>query len=107
MVGGFIVQGTTLKKVVIRALGPTLTNFGVPNVLANPALELRDGNGNLLQANDNWKISQQSEITATGYAPPNDLESAIVRTLTAGNYTAIVRGVNNTSGVALVEVYGL
>ena len=107
MVGGFIVQGSSPKKVVVRALGPTLTSFGVANALANPALELRDGNGNLLNSNDNWKSTQQAEISATGYAPPNDLESAIVRILSAGNYTAIVRGVNNTTGIALVEVYGL
>jgi plastocyanin len=106
MIAGLIVQ-TNSEKVMVRALGPTLANFGVTNPLANPTLELHDANGALLASNDNWKSTQQSEITASGHAPPNDLESAIVRTLTPGNYTAIVRGVNNTTGVALVEVYTL
>ncbi len=106
MIGGFIIQGPASKKVIIRALGPTLASFGIANALANPTMELRDANGNLITSNDNWK-TQQIEVSATGYAPPNDLESAIVRTLAPGNYTAIVRGVNNTSGVALIEVYGL
>jgi len=106
MIAGLIVQ-TNSEKVIVRALGPTLANFGVTNPLANPTLELHDANGALLASNDNWKSTQQSEITASGHAPPNDLESAIVRTLTPGNYTAIVRGVNNTTGVALVEVYTL
>jgi plastocyanin len=106
MIAGMIVQ-TSSEKVIVRALGPTLASFGVPNPLANPTLELHDANGSLLAANDNWKTTQQTEITASGYAPPNDLESAIVRTLAPGNYTAIVRGVNNTTGVALVEVYAL
>jgi hypothetical protein len=68
---------------------------------------LRDANAALLGVNDNWKSTQQAEISATGKAPPNDFESAIVRTLAPGNYTAIVRGVNNTTGVGLVEVYAL
>lgn len=106
MIAGVMVQ-TTSEKVIVRALGPTLTTFGVSNPLANPLLELHDANGSLIASNDNWKTTQQSEISATGYAPPNDLESAIVRTLSPGNYTAVVRGVNNTIGVALVEVYAL
>jgi len=91
MNAGVIVQ-TNSQKVILRALGPTLASFGVPNPLANPTLELHDANGSLLASNDNWKTTQQTEITASGYAPPNDLESAIVRTLAPGNYTAIVRG---------------
>jgi plastocyanin len=104
MIAGVIVQ-TSSEKVTVRALGPTLASFGVSNPLANPTLELHDANGSLLASNDNWKTTQQTEITASGYAPPNDLESAIVRTLAPGNYTAIVRGVNSATGVALVEVY--
>src|SRR5207302_10812344 len=84
-----------------------LASFGITNPLADPTLELHDANGSLLASNDNWKTTQQTEITASGYAPPNDLESAIVTTLAPGNYTAIVRGANNTTGVALVEVYAL
>jgi hypothetical protein len=106
MIAGVIVQ-TSSEKVIVRALGPTLASFGITNPLADPTLELHDANGNLLAANDNWKTTQQTEITASGYAPPNDLESAIVSTLAPGNYTAIVRGVNSTTGVALVEVYAL
>lgn len=104
MIGGFIVVGTDPQKVIVRAIGPSLP---VTGKLANPTLELHDSNGVLLVANDNWKTTQQAEIEATGIPPTNDLESAIVRTLTPGNYTAIVRGKNNTTGVALVEVYGL
>jgi hypothetical protein len=106
MIAGVIVQFHN-KEVIVRALGPTLTNFGVPNALADPTLELRDVNGTLLASNDDWKDNQQNAIMATGLAPPNDLESAIVGTLLPGNYTAIVRGFNNTSGNALVEVYAL
>jgi len=106
MIAGVIVQFHN-KQVVVRALGPTLTNFGVPNALADPTLEIRDVNGVLLASNDDWKDTQQNAIAATGLAPPNDFESAIVGTLMPGNYTAIVRGFNNTIGNALVEVYGL
>jgi hypothetical protein len=106
MIAGVIVQ-VHPKHVVVRALGPTLTNFGVSNALADPTLEIRDVNGTLLASNDDWKDTQQSAILATGKAPPNELESAIVGTLLPGNYTAIVRGFNNTTGNALAEVYGL
>jgi hypothetical protein len=106
MIAGVIVQFHN-KQVVVRALGPTLSNFGVNNALADPTLELHDGNGALLASNDDWKETQQAAIAATGLAPPNDFESAIVGTLMPGNYTAIVRGFNNTSGNALVEVYAL
>jgi hypothetical protein len=91
--------------VIIRALGPTLGDFGITNPLANPTLELRDQFGNLLASNDDWKTTQEETIIATGKAPPNDLESAIFRGLRPGQYTAIVGGANNTTGVALVEVY--
>jgi hypothetical protein len=106
MIAGLIVQSNS-EKVIVRALGPTLADFGVTNPLADPALELRDAQGTLLAANDNWKSAQQSQISATGKAPPNDLESAIVRSLAPGNYTATVRGVNNATGVALAEIYDL
>jgi hypothetical protein len=106
MIAGTAVE-TANESVIIRALGPTLANYGVTNPLADPTLELHDANGNLIAANNNWKDTQQAEIMATGYAPPNDLESAIVRTLAPGNYTAIVRGVNNAWGTALVEIYTL
>jgi len=107
MIGGLIIQGPATQKVLIRGLGPTLTDFGVTGALANPTLELRDVNGNLIDSNDNWKSTNQAAIMATGLQPPNDLESAILRILNAGNYTAIIRGVNSTTGVALIEVYAL
>jgi plastocyanin len=104
IVAGFIVTGTGSKTVVLRGLGPTLTQFGVSGVLADPFLSLFDGNGNVLYNNDNWKDTQQATIQTTGLAPPNDLESAILRTLPPGNYTAILSGKNGTTGVGLVEV---
>lgn len=105
LIGGFIVTGTEAKKVLIRAIGPSLP---VAGKLANPTLELYDAGG-LLLSNDDWKSTQQAEIEATTIPPTNDLESAIVTTLPANDsaYTAIVRGVNNTTGVGLVEVYDL
>jgi hypothetical protein len=105
MIGGFIVLGSEAEKVIVRASGPSLPLGGS---LADPTLELFDGNGTLVMSDDNWRDSQESEITATGLAPTNDAESAIVQTLQAGaGYTAIVRGKNNTTGIALVEVYAL
>jgi len=96
------------KQVIVRALGPTLTSFGVANVLADPTLELRNSNGSLLAFNDNWISSGQTpQISASGFAPPNPSESAILQTLAPGKYTAIVRGVNDTTGNALVEIYSL
>jgi phage-related baseplate assembly protein len=104
MIGGLIVLGQAPLRVIVRAIGPSLS---VAGALGNPTLELRDGNGALIDANDNWRSDHEAEIIATGVPPTNDLESAIVRNLTPGNYTAIVRGVSNTTGVALVEAYGL
>jgi hypothetical protein len=116
MIGGFIVQGAQTKRVVIRAIGPELTQYGVPNALANPTLELHDGTGALIASNDNWRTTiiggiitsnQVGEIQNSGYAPGDGRESAIISDLAPGNYTAIVRGVNNMTGVGLVEVYDL
>jgi len=104
MIGGLIVLGQNPLRVIVRAIGPSLP---VPRAMDNPTLELHDGNGGLIAANDNWRSDQEAEIIATTLAPLNDLESAIVRNLSPGNYTAIVRGVNNATGVALVEAYGL
>lgn len=108
MIGGFIVGGASgADKVVVRALGPSLAQAGVSNALANPMLELRDGNGVLVSANDNWKESDQAEVESTGLAPSHDLESAIVRNLSPGSYTAIVSGAGGGTGLGLVEVYNL
>ncbi len=116
MIGGFIVQGAEPKRVIIRAIGPELTRYGVPDALANPTLELHDGTGALIGSNNNWATTiiggiitgdQVSDIQNSGHAPGDGRESAIIANLPAGNYTAIVRGMNNTTGVALVEVYDL
>ena len=109
LIGGFIVTGSVAKKVIIRAIGPSLSQHGLSDVLADPTLELHDGNGALLQSNDNWQDdpSQASQISASGLAPSNNLESAIIATLQPGNYTAIVRGKNSGQGIALAEVYDL
>ena len=118
MIGGFIVQGTEQKSVIVRAIGPELSAppFNIPNALGNPTLELHNGSGALIASNDNWQTtiiggiitsSQVSAIQNSGHAPTQASESAIIATLPAGNYTAIVRGVNSTTGIALVEVYDL
>ena len=108
LIGGFIVRGPVPKRIILRAIGPSLTGAGVTWAMANPTLELHDSTGATIATNDNWQTSgQASEISASGLAPRNPLESAIVATLQPGNYTAIVRGVNNTTGIALVEGYEL
>ncbi len=116
MIGGVIVQGTQSRRVILRAIGPELTQYGVPDILADPTLELHDSTGALIASNDNWQhtiiggiitADQVRDIQNSGHAPTDPRESAIIATLQPGNYTAIVRGVNNTTGVALVEVYDL
>lgn len=107
LIGGFIITGTVSKKVIIRALGPSLAALEISDALANPILELRDGGGALIFENDNWKDAQEQAIRDTTIPPLNDLESAIVATLAPGNYTAIVRGKNGGTGVGLVEGYDL
>ncbi|MGI8481786.1 MAG: hypothetical protein ACR2MF_06965 [Chthoniobacterales bacterium] len=108
MFGGFFVVNGD-QKVIIRAIGPSLTRAGVANALQDPTMELRDGNGTLLEANDNWVDSPNKQaIIDTTVPPSNDFESAILRTLPPGGYTAIVRGKGATpTGIALVEVYAL
>ena len=116
MIGGFIVQGSGPKRVIVRAIGPELTQFGINDPLANPRLELHNGNGAVIGSNDDWQTTilggvitgnQVSAIQSSGHAPTAASESAIIANLQPGNYTAVVRGVNNTTGVALVEVYDL
>src|SRR5205085_5687633 len=106
-IAGFVVGGTGAKKLLIRGLGPTLAQFNVTGVMQNPTLELHDGSGSLITTNDNWKDTQQTEITATQLAPPADAEAAILATLQPGAYTAIQAGVSSGTGVGLVEVYDL
>ena len=116
MIGGFIVQGTEPKRVIIRAVGPALSQYGLPNPLDNPTLELHNRTGALIASNDNWRTTiiggiitsdQVLDILRSGYAPSDGRESAIIADLPAGSYTAIIRGVNNSTGVALTEVYDL
>jgi hypothetical protein len=116
MIGGFIIEGSGPKTVIVRAIGPELTRFGVPNALADPALDLHNSTGALIASNNNWQTTviggiitsdQVSAIQNSGHAPTQPSESAIIATLQPGNYTAILRGVSNTVGVALVEVYDL
>ena len=106
LIGGFIIGGTQTRLVVIRAIGPSLAAQGISNPLLDPTIELHDGNGVLIGSDDNWK-ENQAEVEATGLAPTDDRESALVVDLNPGNYTAIVRGVNDLTGVALVEAYDL
>ena len=115
MIGGFIVQGTGTKKVIIRAIGPELgaPPYNLPGALADPTLELHNASGALIGSNDNWQTTiiggvitsnQVSDIQSSGHAPTSASESAIIAELPPGNYTAILSGVNNTTGMALVEV---
>ena len=109
MIGGFIITGDAPKKVIVRAIGPSLAPLGVNGALADPVLELHGPGGSLIASDDNWKDNpdQALLIQASGIPPQNDLESAIVATLTPAGYTAIVSGKNDSSGIALVEVYDL
>jgi hypothetical protein len=108
LIGGIIGGGNgSQPRVLIRAIGPSLAAFGVADALQDPVLELHDANGRLIVSNDDWEGVQKNEIEATGLAPGNAKESAIIATLLPARYTAIVRGAGNTSGVGLVEVYHL
>lgn len=108
LIGGFILGGSESKKILVRAIGPSLTAFGVPNALTNPTLELRDQNAALIDSNDDWMNSpQKTQIQNSGLAPTDPKESAVLQTLAAGQYTAIVHGVNGGTGVGSVEVYQL
>jgi len=108
MIGGFVIGGDQPTKVMVRALGPSLAAHGVPGVLADTNLNLHDSNGAIIASNDDWQTDQKQEIIDSNIPPPGDpRETAIVRTLAPGPYTAIVRGKNNVTGVALVEVYNL
>jgi hypothetical protein len=110
LIDGIILRGDISKRVLFRALGPSVKSNGqpVPGTLQNPTMELRDGNGTQLQVNDDWQqASNASDIQATGLAPSDPKESAMLLTLPGGNYTSLVRGVNQTTGIALSEAYKL
>jgi hypothetical protein len=107
MIGGLILTGQDPARILFRALGPSLSGAGIQGLLSDPQLELFDAQGGRIATNDNWKDSQQAAIQATGAAPSDDAESAILADLNPGNYTAVVRGANGAIGVALVEAYHL
>ena len=104
-IGGFIITGHALKKVIVRGLGPSIT--GVTPLLANPFLQLHGPNGSIIATNDDWKDSQQLAIQNTGLAPQKDLESAILVSLPPAGYTAVLSGKNKTTGIGMVEMYDL
>ena len=107
LIAGFIVGNGGSDTVVVRAIGPSLAASGVAHPLADPTLDLYDANGAVIRSDDNWRDTQESLIQSTGLAPTDDAESAIIRSLNPGNYTAVVRGKDGGTGVALVEVYNL
>ena len=107
MIGGFVVQGSGSQTVAIRAIGPSLTQFGITGALANPTMQLvRISDNTVIATNDDWQTAANAaQLQSAGFAPGNPLESAILMTLQPGAYTAVVSGVGGTSGVGLVEVY--
>lgn len=107
MIGGFIVQGDTPKTVVLRALGPSLANAGVTGAMSDPVLDVRDATGALLVSNDSWNLADGTALNALGLAPADSREPAVVLTLPAGAYSAVVHGKGNRRGVALFELYNL
>jgi hypothetical protein len=107
MIGGFIIGGDQTTNVIVRAIGPSLENFGIAGSLTDPMLEVHDGNGALVAQDDDWRMYQPQQITDSGLAPTDDRESAALLALPPGAYTAIVRGKDDSTGVALVEIYNL
>jgi hypothetical protein len=106
MIGGFIIQGSSPQTVVVRARGPSLASQGVPNTLSNPTLTLVPASGGATIVNDDWgSAANAAQLSASGFAPSDPRESAILVTLQPGAYTAIVSGVGGTTGVAIVEVF--
>ena len=108
LIGGFIVTGTEPKPIVLRALGPSISGFGLSDVLRDPVLSVYDSSGNLVGTNDNWQSDvNHFVVEANGLAPANPLEAAQVRTLAPGAYTVVVTGKDPTPGIGLVEVYDI
>lgn len=108
MIGGFIVGGSDFGNIVVRGIGPSLASFGIANALQNPKLDLYDGNGHKLISIDNWQdMPNYGEVIAAGLAPSDSRECALAASFSPGNYTAVLSGINNTSGIGLVEVYNL
>jgi hypothetical protein len=107
LIGGLVIGGKDPTMVLIRAIGPSLARHGIHAPLLDPVLELHDGSGRVIYSNDNWRTNQAASIIATGLAPSDNREGAMLLTLRPGAYTAIVRGKSSATGVALVEVYNL
>src|SRR5438874_24919 len=107
LIAGFIISGNQAKRVIVRALGPSLSTHGVSGALADPTITVVNSSNVVVASNDNWKDTQETEIAASGFAPPNDLESAIIATLAPGSYTAVMTGKNGGTGIELVDVYQL
>lgn len=107
LIAGFISRGAESLNTLLRGIGPSLSGLGISSPLANPVLTLFDRNGNVLASNDDWRLTQEAAIIATGIPPSNDLEAAILTTLPSGAYTAILSGAGASGGVGLVEVYSL
>ena len=106
MIAGFIIVNAPVR-VVVRAVGPSLTAFGIANALPDTTLQLRDQNGAMVRENDDWMTDQKAELESTGLQPTNELEAAIVQTIPPGQYTAQVRGKPEMTGTAVVEIYFL
>jgi hypothetical protein len=107
MIGGFILGGNESTRIVVRAIGPSLATYGVPDPLGDPTLEVHDSNGAVVATDDDWRQFQEQMLIQNGLAPTDDRESAMLLVLQPGDYTAIVRGKDNGTGVGLVEVYNL
>jgi phospholipase/lecithinase/hemolysin len=107
LIAGFIISGSQPKKVIVRALGPTLGNLGVSGTLTDPTITVVNGSNVVVASNDDWRNTQEAQIAASGFAPHNDLESAIIATLPPGSYSAVVSGKNGGTGIGLVDVYEL
>jgi len=106
LIGGFIIQNGSVK-IVVRAIGPSLTGLGITNALPDTTLQLRDQNGNIVRENDDWQSTQKAELEATGLQPTNSLEAALVETIAPGQYTAQVRGKPEQTGTGVVQIYFL
>ncbi|MEY2504076.1 MAG: hypothetical protein QOG27_356, partial [Verrucomicrobiota bacterium] len=104
MIAGFIVQNGPLQ-VVVRAMGPSLAQFGISNALPDTTLQLRDQQGAIVLENDDWRTSQEQELTNLGLQPTDDLEAALVATIPPGQYTAQMRGKGQAAGIGVVQVY--
>jgi len=105
LISGFVIRETEPVTILVRGLGPTLTSFGVEGALADPILQVWEQNGAMVAQNDNWRTTQESDIMATGMAPMQDSEAALVVTLQPGVYTTLLNGVGGGTGIGLLDVF--